>query len=76
MSYCSDSDMAGGSNPSILDAIRHSLSTSIANSFSDKNFKPLSYHEAFYLATMGGAKGAYNISFFNLSYVGLQWNPS
>ncbi|XP_052119981.1 guanine deaminase [Frankliniella occidentalis] len=49
-------DVSGGPSPSILDAIRAALDTSIHVSFSKKNYKPLNYQEVFYLATMGGAK--------------------
>ncbi|KAK3930206.1 Guanine deaminase [Frankliniella fusca] len=49
-------DVSGGPSPSILDAIRAALDTSIHVSFSKKNYKPLNYQEVFYLATLGGAK--------------------
>lgn len=50
-------DVAGGYSPSVLDAIRSTIATSKALLFSaeQKHYEPLSYHEAFYLATMGGA---------------------
>lgn len=50
-------DVSGGPSPCILDAIRAALDTSIHVSFSKKNHRPLDYQEAFYLATLGGAKG-------------------
>lgn len=50
-------DVSGGYSPSILDAIRSTIITSKALLFASqqKRYEPLSYHEAFYLATMGGA---------------------
>ncbi|KAF9088015.1 hypothetical protein BGX29_006415 [Mortierella sp. GBA35] len=45
-------DVAGGSSPSILDAIRTSRTCSIARSPNDSLLVP----ELFYLATMGGAR--------------------
>lgn len=53
-------DVSGGYSTSILNAIRSALQTSIHIFFEkgkDSNYVPLSYHEAFYLATLGGAKG-------------------
>jgi hypothetical protein len=53
-------DVSGGYSTSILNAIRSALQTSIHILFEkskDSNYVPLSYHEAFYLATLGGAKG-------------------
>ncbi|XP_054280645.1 guanine deaminase [Macrosteles quadrilineatus] len=49
-------DVAGGSSHSMLDTMRSCINTSIALSFIYPDYTPLSYHEAFYLATMGGAK--------------------
>ncbi|XP_034243164.1 guanine deaminase isoform X2 [Thrips palmi] len=49
-------DVSGGPSPSILDAIRAALDTSIHVSFSKKNYRPLNYQEVFYLATLGGAR--------------------
>lgn len=50
--------MAGGYSPSILDAIRNALDVSIHVSFGkDEDYEPITYHEAFYLATLGGAEG-------------------
>lgn len=50
-------DVSGGYSPSVLDAIRSTIATSKALLFStkQKDYEPLSYHEAFYLATIGGA---------------------
>ncbi|XP_069675243.1 guanine deaminase-like [Periplaneta americana] len=48
-------DVSGGYSPSILDTIRNTLDVSIHISFKDENYVPLTYHEAFYLATLGGA---------------------
>ena len=48
-------DMSGGPSASMWDAMRGAIETSVAVSFSDPNSAPLSYKEAFYLATMGGA---------------------
>jgi hypothetical protein len=57
-------DVSGGFSPSILDAIRNTLDVSIHISFEkDKkgeNYVPLTFREAFYLATLGGAKGTVN----------------
>ena len=58
-------DIGGGSRPSILDNIRCALETSIFISFGKKNYTPLNYHEAFYLATLGSAKGNINLLCYN-----------
>ncbi|KDR23220.1 Guanine deaminase [Zootermopsis nevadensis] len=53
-------DVSGGYSTSILNAIRCALQTSIHIFFgkgTDSDYVPLSYHEAFNLATLGGAKG-------------------
>lgn len=50
-------DVGGGSNLSILDAMRAALTVSICLSFSKPSYIPLTYHEVFYLATLGGATG-------------------
>jgi hypothetical protein len=53
-------DVSGGYSTSILNAIRSALQTSTHILFEKErgsNYVPLSYHEAFYLATLGGAKG-------------------
>lgn len=55
-------DISGGCNPTILDAIRLSLITSNGVSFSkpeEDNYKPINYEEAFYLGTLGGAEGKF-----------------
>lgn len=58
-------DVAGGPSPSILNVIRAAMDVSIHVSFSKKNYKPLNYQEAFYLATLGGAKGkVYFLTYF------------
>ena len=58
ISVFSFSDVSGGYSPSILDAIRNALSVSIHVSFGKgDDYKPLTYQEAFYLATLGGAEG-------------------
>jgi len=50
-------DVAGGHSPSMLDAIRQSIVASTVTSFSEgPDCQPLSYQEAFHLATMGGAQ--------------------
>ncbi|XP_024218988.1 guanine deaminase isoform X2 [Halyomorpha halys] len=49
-------DVSGGSNLCILDAMRSALTTSIHLAFTKSDYKPLTYHEVFYLATLGGAK--------------------
>lgn len=49
-------DVSGGCNMSILDAMRSALNTSIHLSYSRPDYKPLTYHEAFYLGTIGGAE--------------------
>ncbi|XP_069674540.1 guanine deaminase-like isoform X1 [Periplaneta americana] len=52
-------DISGGYSPSVLNAIRAALQTSIHVFFKkggDNTYVPLTYHEAFYLATLGGAK--------------------
>lgn len=49
-------DVSGGFSPSVLDAIRNALDVSIHISFGKgEDYAPLTYHEAFYLATLGGA---------------------
>ena len=52
-------DVAGGHSPSMLDAIRQSIVASTVMSFTPPDggeYKPLTYQEAFWLATMGGAQ--------------------
>lgn len=54
-------DVSGGFSPSILDAIRNALDVSIHISFEKgEDYIPLTFREAFYLATLGGAKGTVN----------------
>jgi len=49
-------DVSGGFSPSILDAIRNALGVSIHISFGKgEDYVPLTFREAFYLATLGGA---------------------
>lgn len=49
-------DVAGGYSPSILDAIRQSITASKTTFINSNEFQPLDFKEAFYLATLGGAK--------------------
>eukprot|EP00731_Ephydatia_muelleri_P017080 Em0010g178a len=50
-------DVSGGYSSSILEAIRLSILSSKALSFSKPpEYKELSHHEAFYMGTLGGAK--------------------
>uniref|UniRef100_A0A1B6M2E7 Guanine deaminase n=1 Tax=Graphocephala atropunctata TaxID=36148 RepID=A0A1B6M2E7_9HEMI len=49
-------DVAGGNSVSMLDAMRSALNTSVILSMQQEDYLPLSYHEVFYMATMGGAK--------------------
>ena len=52
------SDISGGYNPSLLDAMRFSITVSnICAMKNSENYKPLTYREAFFMATMGGAQG-------------------
>ena len=53
------SDVSGGHSPSILDAMRAAMASSRALSFTQPDDTDLSitYHEAFYMGTLGGAKG-------------------
>lgn len=52
------SDVSGGYSLSILNTIRNTLDVSIHVSFGKgEDYAPLTYHEAFYLATLGGARG-------------------
>jgi cytosine/adenosine deaminase-related metal-dependent hydrolase len=56
--YAHVTDVSGGYSPSILDAIRNTLDVSIHISYGKgSKYAPLTYHEAFYLATLGGARG-------------------
>lgn len=49
-------DVAGGSAYSILDSMRSAVAVSVAKSFSTPQYEPLTFHEAFYMATLGGAE--------------------
>ncbi|KAG8283590.1 hypothetical protein J6590_014112 [Homalodisca vitripennis] len=55
INVCLGTDVAGGNSSSILDEMRAALNTSITLSFQHEDYIPLSYHEVFYMATMGGA---------------------
>lgn len=55
-------DIGAGSVCSIIDAMRSALAVSINKSFSSPEYKPLTYPEVFYLATLGGALGEYRSS--------------
>ena len=52
-------DVSGGYHPSILDAMRFAMTVSNILSLSKpaETYQPLTYNEAFYLATHGGAAG-------------------
>ncbi|XP_060536788.1 guanine deaminase isoform X2 [Cylas formicarius] len=50
------SDVSGGPLPSIIRAMRSALDVSVHLSFQNENYEPLTYREAFYLGTLGGAK--------------------
>ncbi|XP_026795508.3 guanine deaminase [Pangasianodon hypophthalmus] len=49
-------DVAGGYSSSMLDAIRRAVDTSKALCMQDAHLQPLSYKEAFRLATLGGSE--------------------
>ena len=49
-------DIAGGYSTSMLDSIRQAVVASRVASFQNANTEPLSYAEAFHLATAGGAE--------------------
>ena len=53
------SDISGGYSPSIFNAMRVAIHASKALSLTvnETDYRPLTHHEAFYLATMGGAQG-------------------
>ena len=59
--YCISPDVSGGHSPSILDAMRAAMASSRALSFThpDQTYSSITYHEAFYLGTLGGAKGMF-----------------
>ncbi|KAF5304831.1 hypothetical protein FQR65_LT07848 [Abscondita terminalis] len=49
-------DISAGSNVGILDQMRNALIASSTLYFIDNNCKPINYCDAFYMATLGGAK--------------------
>ena len=49
-------DISGGYSPSMYNALRNAIISSTVIFDHNKNFNYLSYEEAFYLATMGGAR--------------------
>ena len=64
--YFHNSDLSGGHTPSILSAMRSAIDTSRAAHFNKEEFRTgdvrdcenaISHHHAFYMATLGGAKG-------------------
>ena len=52
-------DISAGYSPSIFNAMRVAIHASKALSLTvnETNYQPLTHHEAFYLATLGGAQG-------------------
>ena len=51
-------DVSGGYSPSILDAMRQAIQTSLILGMNKpKDYKPITYKEAFFLATRGGSQG-------------------
>ena len=60
LSFCDiHSDVSGGYSPSMFNAMRVAIHASKALSLNmnQTTYRPLTHHEAFYLATMGGAQG-------------------
>ena len=57
--YVIHSDISGGYSPSIFNAMRVAIHASKALSLTinETDYRPLTHHEAFYLATIGGAQG-------------------
>ncbi|XP_064388446.1 guanine deaminase-like [Halichondria panicea] len=50
-------DVSGGYSSSVFDALRKSIDVSKALSFGKQDdYRPISHHEALYMATLGGAK--------------------
>ena len=49
--------MSGGYHPSVLSALRMAVSVSKALQFGKKEENNISHHEAFFMATLGGAQG-------------------
>lgn len=58
--------MSGGAFPSIVNAMRYAVQTSIHISFNFEDYEPLNCYDAFYLATLGGANG---INFARVSLI-------
>ena len=55
-------DVSGGESPSMLVAIRDCVKASNVVSFGKSDgFKPLSFKEAFFLATLGGSQGEFYV---------------
>lgn len=50
-------DVSGGPSPSIIQAMRGAIQTSIHIAQNTENYTPLNYIDAFSLATLGGANG-------------------
>ncbi|KAF5304833.1 hypothetical protein FQR65_LT07850 [Abscondita terminalis] len=50
------SDISGGSNVGIVGEMRYAMIASTTLSFEKDNYEPVNYADAFYLATLGGAK--------------------
>ena len=53
------SDISAGYSPSMFNAMRVAIHASKALSLTvnETDYQPLTHHEAFYLATLGGAQG-------------------
>ena len=51
------SDVSGGYHPSVLSALRMAVSVSKALQFGRKEENNINHHEAFFMATLGGAQG-------------------
>ncbi|KAF2075595.1 hypothetical protein CYY_003100 [Polysphondylium violaceum] len=49
-------DVSGGFHPSILYVIKDAIKSSNHHHFNNAQYKPLSFEEAFYLATVGGSQ--------------------
>jgi len=49
-------DVSGGYSASILEAMRHTIMTAKCLAIEGKDYEPLTYREALYLATLGGAE--------------------
>lgn len=60
-------DVSGGESPSMLVAIRDCIKASNVLSFGKtEEYKPLSFKEAFFLATLGGSQGKISVKTANL----------